>query len=89
MNLHGNLYRVKKPMRNSMFSVNAHSLDASYHCSLKVNSLVVKGSSNSQLPPSTQLPFALTRTHLQPTAQLTASSHSFYPVLLQKGRQEK
>lgn len=76
-----------------MFRVNVHSLDASYRCYLKVNSLMVKGSSNSRinsrLPPSTQLPFALTRVHLRPTGQLTASSHSFYPVLLLKGRQEK
>lgn len=63
-----------------MLMVNAHSLDTSSH-SLKVHSLAVKESSdsriNSQLPPSAQLPCTLTRVHVRPTGQLTASSHSF------------
>lgn len=62
--------------------VNAHLLDASYHY-LRVNSLMVKESSNSRinsrLLTSAQLPFALTRAHLRPTGQLAASSHSFSP----------
>ena len=75
-----------------MCVVNALSLDASYQC-IKVNSLMVKESSNSRidfrLPPGAQLPCTLTRVQLRPRGQLTASSHSFYPVLLLKGRQEK
>lgn len=71
--------------------VNTASLDANY-CYLKVNSLIIKGLSNSRTTltsPKFTASLCSDKGPSEAKGQLTASSHSFYPVLPLKGSQEK